>query len=176
MRGGVCLHKPATLTICGWLVAALCTIVPFACGDTSGSAYAQAGSAGGAIGKQGKSASGTEAPTQPTARPAPAKKKRAPRVTDESGDEPPSKKGGGCGRLAGVWTANGWWNAIFGRGDVVLSADGSARHNSGIVGTWTCRSNNFVIDWKNWAHAEGTLSADGNTITFSDGGGMTRGQ
>jgi hypothetical protein len=32
------------------------------------------------------------------------------------------------------------------------------------------------MDWKNWAHGEGSLSSDGNTITFTEGNTMTRGK
>lgn len=142
---------------------------------------AQAGSIGGSIGKQGKSATGSDDSRAPAATtPAPKKRKAtAARSNDDGNDEQPqrSKRGGGnCGRVAGNWTSNGWWNALYGRGDVVLRADGSARHNSGIVGTWTCGGGHFVMDWKNWAHAEGSMSDDGNTITFDNGGTMTRGR
>ena len=136
-------------------------------------AWAQSGSAGGSIGKQNKSASGAVEGAVP-AKPASPSGPRAAAATDE---QKLGKRGGGhCGRIAGTWTANGWWNSLYGRGDVVLNADGSARHTSGIAGTWTCNGTAFVMDWKNWAYGEGTLSADGNTIKFSDGGTMTRGR
>ncbi|MEI7806562.1 MAG: hypothetical protein WCI56_14680 [Hyphomicrobiales bacterium] len=142
-------------------------------------ALAQSGSMGGSIGKQGKAVSGgDERSAPPAAAPAPRKRKAAVTPDDGGDDEQPRVKrgGGSCGRVAGNWTANGWWNAIFGRGDVILRADGSARHNSGIVGTWTCSGGTFVMDWKNWAHGEGSLSPDGNIITFDNGGTMTRGR
>jgi len=134
---------------------------------------AHADSAGGTLGKRGKSASGGEA-AEPAV-PAAPKARKASR--SEDGGNARSKNSAACGHVAGVWTANGWWNGLYGRGDVTLNTDGTARHVSGIVGTWTCdASNHFVIDWKNWAHSEGTISADANTVTFADGGTMTRGR
>jgi len=132
---------------------------------------AVAASAGGTIGKRDKSVSGgePEAPARP--------KKRKPVTAPSGQSNTRTQKSAACGHVAGVWTANGWWNGIYGRGDVTLNADGSARHVSGIVGTWTCdASNHFVIDWKDWAHGEGTMSADGNTVNLTDGGTMTRGR
>jgi hypothetical protein len=141
-------------------------------------ALAQAGSTGGTIGKQDKSISGGDDAAD-SRRVAPARKpprSAGSRRTEEKTSKQDEGASSGCGRLAGVWTANGWYNAIYGRGDVVLGADGSARHVSGIVGVWTCRSGHFVMHWKNWTHGEGTVSNDGNTVTFADGGTMTRGK
>jgi len=150
----------------GILVVALALVLAAACAQP-----ARAASAGGTIGKRDKSVSGgePEAPAKP--------KKRKPVAARSEDGGSRTRKSAACGRVAGVWTANGWWNGLYGRGDVTLAADGGARHVSGIVGTWTCdASNHFVIDWKDWAHAEGTLSADGNTVTLTDGGTMTRGR
>jgi hypothetical protein len=141
-------------------------------------AFAQSGSTGGVIGKQDKSVSGGSVveDSQPAA---PANKLSRSTGSKRTADKPSGQDEtarSGCGRIPGVWTANGWYNAIYGRGDVVLGTDGSARHVSGIVGTWICRGGHFVMDWKNWAHGEGTLSKDGNTVTFADGATMTRGK
>lgn len=135
--------------------------------------FAQAGAVGGAIGKQNKSVSGDEAAPPPVAAES-AKKRKSAAASDSKQTRPDGD--GHCGAIAGMWTANGWWNAIYGRGDVVLNSDGSARHNSGIVGTWTCSRRHFIMDWKNWSHGEGTLSGDGNTVNFEGGGTMTRGR
>lgn len=149
---------------------------------------AQSGSIGGSVapqpvkGGEGKSVSGGR-PAAGT-RLLGAKKKRLPLSRNAGGtakapntvDElPRRRRGNQCGRLAGVWTANGWWNSLYGRGDVVLNSNGSARHNSGIKGTYTCSGNHFVLDWKNWAHNEGTLSSDGNLVTFGGGATLSRG-
>lgn len=141
-------------------------------------ALAQAGSTGGVIGKQDKSVSGESAagdsrPAVPANKPSRSTGSRRDAGGPSGKDETARS---GCGRIPGVWTANGWYNAIYGRGDVVLGADGSARHVSGIVGTWICRGGHFVMDWKNWSHGEGSLSKDGNTVTFADGSTMTRGK
>ena len=137
-------------------------------------AWAQAGNTGGSLGKHGKSASGDSA--EPAAPPKPKRQKATASRSDSADGQPRARQGGGCGNLAGVWTANGWWNGLYGRGDVTLNADGTARHASGIVGTWTCSGNHFGMTWKDWAHGEGTLSADGNTMTYTDGNSMTRGR
>jgi hypothetical protein len=131
---------------------------------------AQGGSTGGSIGKHAKSAVGTAKDGPRPARP--AKKSSVGNVAKRS----PAGSASRCGGLAGVWTANGWWNGLYGRGDVVLNADGSARHVSGIVGKWSCKGDHFVMDWTDWAHGEGTVSADGNTIAYDGGGTMTRGR
>jgi hypothetical protein len=141
-------------------------------------AQVQPGSTGGSIGKTEKSISGGEEPAD-SQRAVPARKQ--PRSGSQGRVEEKMSKqndgaGSACGRIPGVWTANGWYNSIYGRGDVVLKADGSARHVSGIIGTWTCRRGHFVMDWKNWAHGEGALSSEGNTITFTEGNTMTRGK
>jgi hypothetical protein len=141
-------------------------------------AQVQPGSAGGTIGKTEKSISGSDDAADsrhavPASKPA---RSAGPKQTEEKASKQNERTGAGCGRIPGVWTANGWYNVIYGRGDVVLNADGSAKHVSGIVGTWTCRDGHFVMHWKNWAHGEGTVSNDGNTVTFADGGTMTRGK
>ncbi len=142
------------------------------------SAFAQAGSTGGTIGKQNKSISGVDdaAGSQYAVPASKLPRSTGSRRAAEKASKQDEGTGSVCGRIPGVWTANGWYNAIYGRGDVVLNADGSARHVSGIIGTWTCRGGHFVMDWKNWAHGEGTLSNDGNTVTFADGATMTRGK
>jgi hypothetical protein len=141
-------------------------------------AQVQPGSTGGSIGKTEKSISGGENSAD-SQRTVPATKPSRPGSQGRVGERVSKQNegaGSACGRIPGVWTANGWYNSIYGRGDVVLKADGSGRHVSGIVGTWTCRGSHFVMDWKNWAHGEGTLSSDGNTITFTEGNTMTRGK
>lgn len=149
----------------------------FGLGQQDG-AFAQAGSTGGSIGKTDKSISGGEEPaaSQRAATPRKPSRSAGSRRPAETASKQDEATGSACGRIPGVWTANGWYNAIYGRGDVVLDADGSARHVSGIIGTWTCRGGHFVMDWKNWSHGEGTLSNDGNTVTFADGATMTRGK
>ena len=132
-------------------------------------ALAQGGATGGTIGKQNKSVSG-EAPRAPAATPQqPVPSARAVRPEMQRPVD-------NCKRVAGTWTANGWWNGVYGRGDVQLNADGTARHKSGIVGHWICQGTSFAMNWTNWVHSTGTLSADGNTVTYPDGATMTRGR
>jgi len=147
------MRRPVTVGIVGivYLIASF---------TADRAAFGQAGSIGGTIGKTDKSASGGDVIIPQTTR----------GHADSGNDN--SK----CNKLAGVWTANGWWNAIYGRGDVVLNSDGTARHNSGIPGTWRCNSRHFEMHWKDWADREGTLSDDGNAIKFSNGDSMTRGR
>lgn len=124
---------------------------------------AQAGSIGGSIGKQGKSISGGEessAPKQGTPSPA----RRAP-SQDRSTSRDQAKPG--CPSIAGTWS---WTGGLFGKNDTVFNQDGTARHRSGIVGTWTCRGGDIYLHWKNWWNGTLHLSADRRRlITVSSG-------
>ena len=122
-------------------------------------AFAQAGSTGGNIGKQGKSASGgSEVEPQRTA---PAQK---PRSSDDA--KPGNQKS--CGKVAGNWTSS--FSGAFGAGDVTVSGGGSYNHRSGLVaGTWTCSAGKFTFTATNGAVAQVSLSSDGKQLEYADG-------
>jgi hypothetical protein len=120
-------------------------------------ALAQAGSTGGVIGKQGKSVSGgEEAATPKPEATAPAQRKPAP---DRAAARQPAKSG--CRSIAGTWN---WSGGLFGRNDTVFNSDGTARHKSGIVGTWTCTGGDIYLHWRNWWQGTLQLSADGRRL------------
>ncbi len=125
-------------------------------------AFAQGGAVGGTIGKTNKAVQGDV----PGAKRVPPPK-RSSRVHATQPREPNEAKTGSCGNLAGTWTAVGWWNGVYGRGDVTLNADGTARHVSGINGHWTCANKKFAINWTGWASGSGTLA--GNSVVDSNG-------
>ncbi len=130
-------------------------------------AAAQAGDIGGQIGKRNRTISGSQ--DKPPSQPAPARKsKRA------STQRTPGAASPGCGNFFGVWTSGGGaW--LYGANDTVFRADGSARHNSGIIGAWRCSSGEIVLEWKNWDNDRLKLSADGKRLNSVIGGkGFTR--
>ena len=101
---------------------------------SSGTALAQAGSTGGAIGKQDKSVSGGSPAVEPTRAP------KEPRRHRSTNDTPAKTKGASCGRIAGTWQ---WWTG----GETVFRMDGTAKHTSGLTATWTCSDGNYVVSW-----------------------------
>ena len=150
---------------------------------------AEAGSIGGSIappavkGGDAKSVSGGRSISSPKSpvgkrimRSAPKRAAHSVKPRNPEAGDARSTRKSTCKGIAGVWTANGWWNPFYGRGDVMLNADGSARHVSGISGKWLCRSNHFTLDWKDWTKSEGTLSDDGRVVTFNNGAKLTRGR
>jgi hypothetical protein len=98
------------------------------------SALAQAGSTGGTVGKQDKSASGGEEPTKSKTRPhklasAPAEAK---------------SKSSGCGNVAGTYK----W--LIGS-TTVIKSDGATTNSNGPQGNWTC-ANDQVTIMEQWSH------------------------
>ncbi len=128
---------------------------------------AQGGNVGGRIGKTDKSVIGDQ--TAPPSR-TPAKRKRT--ATPATGQE--TRKSTACGNFFGTWTSGGGaW--LYGPNDTVIRADGTARHNSGIVGTWNCSGGEIVLEWKGWTTDRLKLSADGKHLNSVVGGkGFTR--
>jgi len=113
---------------------------------------AQAGSAGGDIGKHGKSASGGE--DAPRARPA--------KRTNATAKHSPS-----CPNIVGKWSS--WASGIFGRNDTSFNKDGSAYHASGIPGKWYCENGQMHIEWSDGKPGVVKFSADGKQMLSSDG-------
>jgi len=86
----------------------------------------------------------------------------------------PPKKSSGCGNFFGQWTSGGGsW--LYGAGDTVFNSDGTAKHSSGIIGSWTCDGREIVLTWKNWDKDRLVLSNDGKRLNSVAGGkGFTR--
>ena len=121
---------------------------------------AQSGSTGGAIGKQGKSASGGD--DQPAPRPAPPRQRvRAP--ADDSDAEPRSaaRSDGNCGRIAGTWA---WFNSV----DVVINAGGTMQSSNGYRGTWSCEDGMYTLVWQPLGNQDKLmLSSSGKRLSGS---------
>lgn len=114
-------------------------------------AFAQAGSAGGTIGKTGKSQSGSlEAPSvrrEPQAR----TQARPPRAVTVSS----------CSKMPGSWS---WFNG----GTVVIRPDGTAsggRHSA----TWSCTNGAVVMHWSHGYTDRLRLSGDGSHLEGTNG-------
>ena len=114
------------------------------------------GSAGGTIGKHGKSASGGEEPSKPARK----------RSTSEDG-APRKKAASHCPNIVGTW--NSWASGLFGQGDTTFSKDGTATHRSGIVGKWFCEGGKLHIEWPDGKPGVVTPSDDGKRLITSDG-------
>lgn len=111
------------------------------------SAFAQAGSTGGTIGKQDKSISGGAESDRPRAAPQP---NRSAAKTQET----PS--GRSCNRIVGTWS---WY---LGVSDVIFHKDGSALHPaSGATGKWSCAGDTVNVVW----NYQGTLRTDRMTLS-----------
>jgi hypothetical protein len=126
------------------------------------SAFAQAGSTGGTIGKQEKSISGGE--ETPASR-SPAKTKRKSSETNAA-----TASGKGCGRIIGVWT---WRSSVF-SWRIAVRPNGVATHSidNGISGTWSCKDDNAVFVWANGRYLDHvTLSPEPDRLegTNKDG-------
>ena len=117
----------------------------------STTAFAQAGSIGGIVGKMDKSISGEAAPNQP----------RAPVSHKSPAQQGPS--GGGCGNILGTWTSG--WSSLFGAGDVTINQGGGATHKSGITGRWSCNDGKVIIVWSHGYTDRLSMSADGQSLT-----------
>jgi hypothetical protein len=116
------------------------------------SAFAQAGSTGGTIGKQDKSISSGEELQAPVPR-RPRSKPPNSTATKQSED------GRGCGRIVGAWK---WSNNV----DVVVKPDGTADATDGGHAILTCDSGMYVFKWSGVGNMSRlTLAADGKRMS-----------
>lgn len=122
-------------------------------------AIAQAGSAGGSIGKQDKSAIGTErAPQAAPAKQSPQATKHRRHRTDD-GDEPRANTETGCRQIAGAWS---WFNGL----DVVFSANGTGRATNGDTSDWTCNGGMYKVTWHFFGNVDMlTVTNNGKSIS-----------
>lgn len=118
------------------------------------------GSAGGSIGKQGKSVSGGEDTERPAPRSGSGSVKRA--------SKPAEAKQSRCPNIAGQWSS--WASGMFGKGDTAFFPDGSASHKSGYNGKWFCANGQLRIEWSDGKPGAVRLSPDGKTIYNWEGG------
>jgi hypothetical protein len=141
-------------------------------------AFAQAGSTGGTIGKQDKSASGGEVRVPTRAHRAPLARKhhvavreqRAPRARKHHVSEAAPARAS-CRNVTGTWSWTAGW---FGKNDTAFRNDGTAYHIAGIPGTWTCLGDGVIfVDWTNWNHYKLKLSPDGKKLLDPNSGGAS---
>jgi len=148
-RGGLISRKVAR-TVGRLVAAALISVVPGSLAFTA-DAFAQAGSAGGTIGKTDKSVSGDD--QAPSARPEPKSRKpgaAAGNVTTSS-----------CSRMLGNWS---WFNYPT----VVINPDGTAPAPP-FSATWTCKNNSVVMHWNHGYTDRLTPSRDGTHLEGTNG-------
>ena len=124
-------------------------------------AFAQAGNAGGTIGKQDKSISGGEPADTPRAALHPKQSITKPRETSS---------GHSCNRIVGTWS----W--AYGLTEMVFSKNGTVRQTvSGNTGKWSCTGTDVkaVFPASNSIDRM-TMSEDGNSlsVTTTWGGGL----
>jgi hypothetical protein len=122
--------------------------------------FAQAGSTGGTVGKQGKSLSSeTESPGS-----APARKPRAAAGPAQTAG--PSRGADiRCRNVAGVWT----WTSSLPSVGIALTADGSAKATNGSTGTWSCADGMFTVTWQNGVVDRLVVSEIGTTMSGTSG-------
>lgn len=159
------------MTRCASIGIALLALTPLACANVS-SALAQAGSIGGTIGKQDKSISGDQSPSEPNTPPKsgvrrlPAQrdttervgrsKRGARRNTAQPGSEGPS-----CGHIAGTWSWPNGSTMAFGK-------DGSAgTAGQPPSGTWRCSGSKIIAVFNNGGRDQYVVAPDGESLTFT---------
>jgi hypothetical protein len=133
-----------TFTCAVIILAAVALSAPFA-----KTAFAQAGSTGGTVGKEDKSVSGGEEQTAPKSQ------------THRSAPAPAAAKSLGCGKVAGAYK----W--IFGS-TAIINANGTAT-NLGSQGKWTCAGGQVTIVWSNGSIDQLTPTASGYAVVNNRG-------
>jgi hypothetical protein len=104
---------------------------------SSSMAFAQAGSTGGVIGKQGKSISGAEESVEPLR----IIRKREPRRSSSSETAKPKSRetSSPCRQLTGIW----FWST---GGQTTFKADGTLAKGQ-LTGKWSCTNGQVEIVW-----------------------------
>jgi hypothetical protein len=138
-------------------IALVC--VALAVAYSPGCALAQAGSAGGSIGKQGKSVSGDDS-SRPPAPSRPAARSGGGAAGSRSAAKPKEDEGG-CGRIAGSWS---WKFGIFDPVGVIFKADGTGAATNGLTSTYKCSGGMYTVSWSHGFVDHMTLSSDGRQL------------
>ena len=131
------------------LIVAVLAAVVLGSLAASVNAFAQAGSAGGVVGKTGKSQSGRD-----EAAPAP----REPKVRREVRPAAPASS---CSRMPGSWS---WFNGVT----TVIRADGTATGGR-YTATWTCSNDSVVMHWSHGYIDRLRLSRGGTHLEGTNG-------
>jgi hypothetical protein len=127
---------------------------------SAGTAAAQAGSAGGTIGKQDKSISGSE--RDPAPRPARNQRQRTKPSLASRSSQP------SCRSIVGIWAS--WASGVYGKQDTRIRADGTITHPTS-KGTWSCTAGEYIHVWDSFGvRGPYSLSPDGKRlIKIKDG-------
>src|SRR5580704_8701764 len=112
-----------TFTCAAIMLVTVALSVPF-----TGTAFAQAGSTGGTVGKQDKSVSGGEEPAAP----------RSQMHRSATAPVAGKARSSGCGNVVGTYK--------WAMGTTVINADGTAT-NGVNHGKWTCAGGQVTITW-----------------------------
>jgi len=151
MRGGNKIGRRIALILVFGMLGS------FAVGAT---AFAQAGSTGGTIGKTDKSVGG-ESPPEPHA-PASSRSKGQRPINKDASQSSEVSPAGKCARIVGTW------NWVFGSGEVTAKSNGTYTYavggDSG-VGKWSCSDGTHVVMRANGHEDRMTLSDDGMKMT-----------
>ena len=121
----------------------------------SATAFAQAGSTGGTIGKQDKSISGGEDAAD-SQRAVPIRKK-PPRPAGQSAATAPT--GGPCSRIVGTWL---WYNGVR---VTVHSNSNTTTQSDGNSATVVCAGGTYSFTWLGVHTVRETLSSDGKRLS-----------
>jgi hypothetical protein len=124
-------------------------------------AFAQAGSTGGTLGKQDKSLSGERDEQTPAQRRSPA----APKASQH----PTVSKEAGCQKIVGTWA----YHTPFGTFEVAFKSEGTAISTSGQTASWTCSGDEVTVSWPNGITDRLSLTAGGKRFSGHTALGMS---
>jgi hypothetical protein len=113
------------------------------------SAFPQAGSTGGTIGKTDKSASGGD-----DSEPRTHHRRNTPTRDATSSS--------GCQKVVGTWA----WHAGLGS-ETVISQDGSVRNSTGPTGSWRCSGGTVTVSWSHGGVDTIRISPEGNRLSIT---------
>ncbi len=135
-----------------WIIAAALGIALSAAGASS--AFAQAGSTGGTLGKTDKSISGEEP---------------KPRATPKASQNAPVRRNAGCQRIVGTWA----WHYVLGTTETVFSSDGTGRGSTGLTNSWTCGGGLVTVKWSHGYTDRVEISPDGRSLSIRNNVGQS---
>jgi hypothetical protein len=135
------------------LMALVC--VTFAAGTGIRSAFAQAGSAGGSVGKEDKSVSGS-AEQEPA-------EKNLPRPTPKNSPIKSTNTASRCSSFPGSYSYPLHTITVF-------KSDGTASNSSGLKATWSCANGTVTVRW-NTGYIDTLISSGGSNFSATNNHG-----
>jgi hypothetical protein len=132
------------------LIVLVC--VTFAAGTIVRSAFAQAGSAGGSVGQQDKSVSGSE--DQESAQ------KKLPRPTPKHSPVKSTNTASRCSIFAGSYSYPFKTVTVF-------KSDGTASNSSGLKASWTCANGTVTVKW-NTGYVDTLIPSGGSSFSATN--------